>query len=127
LYVKAACELLVKTLTVATFSMMNLGQKCAKLSGLTSPFKQFHQHFLRKFCINILLTNNYKAKLYLDKSWAKAVSYKKRKYKMLMKLTPVVNFINIVLLIFFFKKIQSQTVIREKLYKKIISLMKLTP
>jgi len=73
----------------------------------------------------------------------KALLYKKCTHKMLIKLTPVVNFINILLAPFaptifrqktFAKKLQSQTVIREKLHKILLHikvehqmLMKLTP
>jgi hypothetical protein len=42
---------------------------------------QFHQHFMSRFCIDILLPKNKKAKLVLKKSWAKHFRTKKAHVK----------------------------------------------
>jgi len=55
---------------------------------------QFHQHFTSTFCANIFAPKKFKAKTYLKKL-RKVLLYKKFAHKMLMKLTPAVNFINI--------------------------------
>jgi len=55
---------------------------------------KFINIFTSNFCADILAPKNYKAKLYLEKSCAKHFSAKKLP-KMLMKFTPLVNFINI--------------------------------
>jgi len=43
---------------------------------------------MSSFCADILLPKNYKSKLRLEKSCAKALLYKKVVRKMFMKLTP---------------------------------------
>jgi len=55
---------------------------------------QFHRHFTSSFCVNILLPKSHKANLIREKL-QKALSDKKGLSKMLMKLTPGVNFINV--------------------------------
>jgi len=56
-----------------------------------------YQHFTSSFCDDILLPKNYKAKLQLEKSFTKHIThlYAKAAYKMMLKLTTRVNFINI--------------------------------
>jgi len=58
---------------------------------------QFHQHVTSSFCTNILAPKSYKAKLSLQKSFKRHFHIYKVESKMLVKLTPGVNFTNILL------------------------------
>jgi len=48
-----------------------------ELSEVFQSCSQFSQHFTSSFCTNILWPNNYKAKLYVEKSCAKLFCLKK--------------------------------------------------
>ncbi len=61
---------------------------------------QFHQHFRCAFFANILLPKNSKPKWTREKL-CEALLYEKHAYKMLMKLTPGVNFTNMLMYSFF--------------------------
>jgi hypothetical protein len=55
----------------------------------------FHQHFTSSFCVNILLLKNYETQTVSTLKICKTLLHEKGTCKMLVKLTPVVNFINI--------------------------------
>jgi len=57
-------------------------EETSSASSLTLlSYTQFHQHFTSSFCADIVLTKNYKAKLYLEKSCAKHFHIKKAPVK----------------------------------------------
>ncbi len=83
------------------------------------PFSIFHQHFKSSFCPDILLPKNYNAKLELEKIRAKHFCTKRACVKCWWNLHLLTN--SSTALIFFPpKKIQSQTVIREKLHTALL-------
>ncbi len=59
----------------------------------TESWGQCHQHFMSSFCANILAPKYYKAKLEIEKGFAKHFCTKKVSHKMLMKLTPLNSFV----------------------------------
>jgi len=100
---------------------------------------QYHQHFMRVFFICAFLPKSFhQSQNVTRKKLPKALLYEKCARKMLMTLTPVVNFINIFAQLFcrypFDNKLWSQNVTREKLREALLyekcalkMLMKLTP
>jgi len=91
------------------------------------------------FIAYILLSKNYKAKLQLEKSCSEHFCTKKGSHKIMVKLTPAINFINIIHTNFWYERRSGSLfylhVTREKLpkqcsYEKCAQktlLMKLTP
>ncbi len=59
-----------------------------KYVGEIDPCSQFPQHFTSRYCADIPLPKNYKTKLWVEKSFAKTLSFKKSVCKMLVKLRP---------------------------------------
>ncbi len=82
---------------------------------------QLYQHFTCRFCTNIILLIKLHSQTASIEKLCKTLLYEKAVHNMLAKLTPVVNFINILqaafVPIFLRQKLQSQTVFREKLKK----------
>jgi hypothetical protein len=56
---------------------------------------QFHQHFMSNLCADIIALKNCKTKIVTREKLRKTLLYEKGVCKMLMKLSPIVNFINI--------------------------------
>jgi len=79
-------------------------------------FTKIFEHLLHQYY--------FPKKLQSEKSYTKILSYKKALHKMLIKLTQGVNVTNILqaafAMIIFHQIIQSQTVSREKLHKKLM-------
>jgi len=95
---------------------------CNSFTGVTgASCSQLYQHFMSSFCQFFLSPKNTKPKWTREKL-LEALSYEKSAHKMLMKLTPLVNFTNILQAAFFanfpfYKKLQTQTASVEKLRK----------
>jgi len=97
---------------------------------------QFHQHFTHAFCANIFVPKIFKPKTQLCHFLGRNFG-PKHTCKMLLKLTPGVNFINILHTNFSYKRrfgcffyvhVTKEKLLKQRLYKKIVRrmLMKLT-
>jgi hypothetical protein len=55
---------------------------------IASTFNQFHQHFTRTFCVDILTAKKLRSKTVIREKLHEKLLYEKGSSKMLMKLTP---------------------------------------
>jgi len=77
-----------------SFDEKGIGQRFDPRSWLCN---QFHQHFMSSFCANIILPKKSQSQTINKENCRKTLSYKKATRKMLVKLTPGVNLISILL------------------------------